>query len=60
MGLEAAFCWETSSNDPLVRNEHREVFYSVEDEVEPIHPIFVIPYEAVERARLWYGEKPGF
>lgn len=30
------------------------------DMVEPIHPVFVIPFEAVERTRIWTMGKKGF
>ena len=31
-----------------------------EDMVEPLHPIYAIPYAAVERTRMWFEGKEGF
>ena len=31
-----------------------------EDMVEPIHPIFVIPYTAAERTRSFFSARQGF
>ena len=30
------------------------------DMVEPIHPIYAIPYPAVEHTRMWFEGKEGF
>ena len=58
--LECAFGW-SHIKDPQDDNESDiKQICDPEDIVEPIHPIFVIPYAAVEHTRSFFSSKLGF
>lgn len=54
-----AYAWMHSEAHPSRRSE-REKIFEEEDTVEPIHPIYVIPFAAVEQTRAWFSNKEGF
>lgn len=52
--LGSAFGWThagRANDSDILDDEHR---------VEPVHPVFVIPFKAVERTRTWFRERGGF
>ena len=58
--LECAFGWSHIEN-PYDKDElDIKQICDLEDIVEPIHPIFVIPYAAVEHTRSFFNSKAGF
>ena len=58
--LDAAFKWRPSPEDQPVNISTEESTFNMQDILKPIHPIFVIPYAAVEQARSWSLAKGGF
>jgi len=54
-----AFAWMHSEAYTLQRPAEEQIFEE-EDTVEPIHPIYVIPFAAVEQTRAWFSNKEGF
>lgn len=53
-----AFAWVHSEARTRQRPEDEGVFEE-EDTVEPIHPIYVIPFAAVEQTRVWFSNRKG-
>lgn len=58
--LSAAFGWLHSGDEPFEAAQTEEAVYEVDDIVAPIHPIYVIPFDTVERTRVWFLTKKGF
>ena len=58
--LESAFRWESSRDSLDERKVGGSSLFDVEDLLEPIHPVFVIPFDAIDRARVWASGKIGF
>lgn len=58
--LNAAFGWVYSGDESLVVAQTGKEVYDVDDTVAPIHPIYVIPFDAVEKTRTWFLAKEGF
>lgn len=58
--LKAPFQWISPEAKRLDECEPRDDIYDAEDEVNPIHPIFAVPWSAVERMYNHYGGKVGF
>jgi protein farnesyltransferase subunit beta len=54
--LDAAFRWTSLPAAEQLRDERRP---RRADRVEPIHPVFVIPFGAVERTRAWCRARGG-
>ncbi len=57
--LDSALRW-TSSAISLGQESGKERFVDAEDVLEPLHPIFVIPWAAVEECRQLFRHKRGF
>lgn len=55
--LESAFGWAFTSQPP---DDGSEQIDDTEDRVISIHPIYVIPWTAVERSHSWFSAKVGF
>ena len=53
--LDAAFAWHRSNGTSSTLNDILEE----PDFVEPVHPIFVIPFEAVTRTQAFFRQKTG-
>ena len=49
-----------SSTSQEARARTETALFDGEDLLEPIHPIFVVTFEAIERARIWASAKDGF
>jgi len=58
--LECAFGWSHIENPQDEESLDIMQICELEDIVEPIHPIFVIPYAAVEHTRAFFSSKTGF
>ena len=58
--LGSAFEWTVSSTSQEARARTETALFDGEDLLEPIHPIFVVTFEAIERARIWASAKDGF
>ncbi|MDI1491874.1 MAG: CAAX farnesyltransferase (FTase) subunit beta [Ramalina farinacea] len=60
-GLAAPFGWVPTSRPADQGNERStEPAYDIEDTLQPLHPIYVIPWHAVEQTRAFYSAKVGF
>ncbi len=58
--LNAAFGWINTSKSHGNLGDAMDVIYEAEDQVNPIHPIYVIPWAAVKQTHAYYGRKVGF
>lgn len=47
----SAFSWRSSP----IRDD---TVYEKDDRLAPFHPLYVIPYQAAEKMRLWYEAQP--
>ena len=56
--LDPAFSWTPSA--PVEQGADPEAVSDDEDLLPMVHPIFVIPYAAVERCRAYFAQKRGF
>ena len=56
--LDSALRWTSSAISFGERGDDRVV--DVEDRVEALHPIFVIPWAAVDRCSRFFSQKRGF
>ena len=54
-----AFAWTHLKASGDGKSSDLQMF-GIEDMVEPLHPVYAIPYAAVERTRMWFGGKEGF
>lgn len=57
--LDSALQW-TSSAISSGHESGNERLVDAEDQVEPLHPIFVIPWAAVDRCFQYFTQKTGF
>lgn len=55
--LTAAFNWRA---ERATAEERKAWCFDQADTVEFVHPVFVIPFEAVERTRLQFKDVVGF
>lgn len=59
-GLNDAFHWASCPRGLMTAKQTEPDITNIEDRLPPIHPIYVIPWPAVERAASWYQSKEGF
>ena len=52
--------WTYSDHLPSVQGNPEQGIFEVEDRVRPIHPVYVIPWPAVEQTQLWIQQREGF
>jgi hypothetical protein len=57
--LEEGFNWSLDSHGPVWDGVAR-LQLGPESITEPLHPIYVVPFGAVQRARAWSVQKTGF
>lgn len=55
--LSSAFHWACSQTTQGSDCDEQPAVFDTEDQVNLIHPIFVIPWGAAERTRAWYEAK---
>ncbi|KAL8967818.1 MAG: hypothetical protein Q9197_005218 [Variospora fuerteventurae] len=55
-----AFQWASLPRSSVAGKQTEPEITEAEDRLVPIHPIYVIPWPAVERAVSWYQEKRDF
>ena len=58
--LECAFGWSPIKKPQVDNDLDIKQIHDAADIVEPVHPIFVIPYAAVEHTRSFFSSKTGF
>jgi len=58
--LESALLWTHLDYIPFGSGNPEEEIFDSEDRVKPIHPIFVIPWAAVEQTQSWVQQREGF
>lgn len=58
--LGFAFAWSCGQDGAAEKAEDGPELFEEEDLLLPIHPVFVIPFGAVERTRAWFEGKAGF
>ena len=57
---EPALHWTHSNHIPSMQGNPEEEIFDSEDRVKPIHPIYVIPWAAVEQTYSWVKQREGF
>lgn len=57
---DPALRWRSSESIPKKDGSHEEQIFDAEDRVAAIHPIYVIPYPAVERCHAWVDARTSF
>lgn len=57
--LDSALQWASSAISPEDESGN-EALVGAENKVEPLHPIFVIPWAAVEGCSQFFSQKTGF
>ena len=58
--IEAAHGWSAACPSGRDTRDDTDEIYDVEDKVNALHPIFVIPYEVDARCHAHYINKTGF
>lgn len=58
--LDSALRWSSSAISSEYERGHGEKLVDAAGKLEALHPIFVIPWAAVDRCSTWFGQKTGF
>ena len=56
----SALLWTYSDHIPFTSGVSEEEIFDPEDRVKPIHPIYVIPWTAVEQTHSWAQQRERF